>query len=73
METQTGTRVEIGIYDLDTAKKIRDAIEGETYMDFDVILGVNPGNERNVTVYARGEEDEEKVRNMIIMKLAHSL
>jgi len=73
MNTKDRVPVRIGNYSVDKAKKIREALEGETYMDFDVTLGIQPGPSRTVTVYGHTGASQEKVKDMIIMTLAHNL
>lgn len=51
----------IGTMDPEKAEKMKEVLQGQTYMDFNVICGVQPGPSRYVTITTEYDTTEKKL------------
>ena len=64
------TSYQIGNMSPEKAESVKEKLQGKTYLDFDVTLGVQPGPSRNVVVYTPKNVTERKLKEKIIFTLA---
>lgn len=66
------TLIEIGTMEQASAEKVKEALHGKSFMEFEVLICPHPGGP-NVCVQTEHDADETEIKDFIMWCLATSL